>query len=434
MASYKLKLAAILLTSTAYLYKSITQRTPLYFLSPPPPLPASISSTCTTHFPSILQNCEDFAILPNTTVLFLSCDRSRREWYHAFSAFPPGVDKGEVFMWDYSQPKVAPTLLSRAESLGADFHPLGLSAVPTKGGEGGGVRLFVTNQAKKEARVEVIDVDLKTKSARHKRSLKDAKIFSPNGIVGVDEDSFFITNDGFFSRRWSTALLFEVIFGAPGGQVVHVHIPPSASSASGGKDSVLAYSVAWISLANGLALDRVKQKLYVASSTHGIYTYSIPDMAHAFHAIPESFHRTPFSADNLHLGPTGRLFVSGISSLSAFATSMLAEGKVGPPAWTAELLPAVDKSDRREVALRGLDPANSPLRKEEWVWRSIYMDDGKFFGGVSTGGVVDVQGTFVGVSVVGKGVLVCKKVLERPGVLVKKVEKGEGEEKVKEEL
>lgn len=343
------------------------------------------------------------------------------------------MPKGEIFLWDYSKPEVEPTLLSGAESLGVDFHPLGISAVPREEGSGEGdeVRLFITNQAKKEPRIEVLDVNLDTKTARHKRSLTDAKISSPNGIVGIDENSFFITNDGFFSRVWSTLLLFEVILGAPGGQVVHVSVPPVAP-ATGGKDSVNAYSVAWISLANGLALDRVKQKLYIASSTHGVYTYSIPDMAHPYLAVPESFRRTPFTADNLHLGPTGRLFVSGIYSLNAFGSSMLSQGPV-PPAWTAELLAGADPSDRREVALRGLDPANSPLRKEEWMWRSVYLDDGRFFGGVSTGGVVDMQGTFVGVSVVGEGVLVCKKVIGRPGVLVKK-EGEEEEEKVKEEL
>ncbi|CAZ81607.1 unnamed protein product [Tuber melanosporum] len=421
--SNKLKLAIVLLTVSAFLYKAITQRSPLYLLAPPFPLPPSISSSCSKNFPELLRNCEDFSILPNTTLLFLSCDRSRREWYHAFRAFPPDVPKGEIFIWDYDKPEVEPTLLSGAESLDDDFHPLGVSAVPRE--EGGEVRLFVTNQAKKEARIEVLDVDLETRTARHKRSLTDAKIFSPNGIVGVDENSFFITNDGFFSRRWSTALLFEVILGAPGGQVVHVSIPPLASAT--GKDSVDAYSVAWISLANGLALDHVKQKLYVASSTHGVYTYSIPDMSRPYLTVPESFHRTPFATDNLHLGPTSRLFASGITSLGDFATSMLSEGIVGPAAWTAELLPRVDPSDKREAALRALDPANSPLRKEEWVWRSVYLDDGKFFGGVSTGGIVDMQGTFVGVSVVGKGVLVCKRVIERPGVLV-------GEENVKEEL
>ncbi|PWW77001.1 hypothetical protein C7212DRAFT_278932 [Tuber magnatum] len=425
-SSYKLKLATVLLTASAYLYKSITQRSPLYLLAPPPPLPSSISSGCSKNFPELLHNCEDFSILPNTTLLFLSCDRSRREWYHVFRAFPPHVPKGEIFLWDYGKPEVEPMLLSGADSLGVDFHPLGISAVMRE--EGDEVRLFVTNQAKNEARVEVLDVNLETKTARHKRSLADVKIFSPNGIVGVDENSFFITNDGFFSRRWSTALLFEVLLGAPGGQVVHVSIPPLASAA--GEDSVEAYSVAWISLANGLALDHAKQKLYIASSTHGVYTYSIPDMAHPYLAVPESFRRTPFAADNLHLGPTGRLFVSGISSLSDFATSMLSEGNVGPSAWTAELLSEVDPSDKREAVLRGLDPANSPLRKEEWVWRSVYLDDGKFFGGVSTGGVVDMRGTFVGVSVVGRGVLVCEKVIERPGVSTEK----EGEERPKEEL
>src|SRR5437879_733744 len=94
-----LSILHILLTFSGFLYKSITQRSPVFLLASPPPLPPSISSSCSKNFPELLRNCEDFSILPNTTLLFLSCDRSRREWYHAFRAFPSNVPKGEIFLW-----------------------------------------------------------------------------------------------------------------------------------------------------------------------------------------------------------------------------------------------------------------------------------------------------------------------------------------------
>lgn len=97
----------------------------------------------------------------------------------------------------------------------------------------------------------------------------------------------------------------------------------------------------------------------------------------------------------------------------------------GAPSWTVELLPEVGREEKREMAFRSVDEANVVLRVEERRWRSVFMDDGTTYGGVSTGGVVDEKGTYVGVSMVREGVVVCGEVLERRGSVPRGVEKDE---------
>ena len=400
--SQKLKIATVLLTVSALLYQSLTQRSPLLLLSTPGAVPDS--HACKVHHPDLLSNCEDFARLPSTSYVFLSCDRGRREWYHALSAFPSSAPKGEIFLWDYAQPAVAPVLLSTADSLGNDFHPLGISAVTTSPTT---ARLFIANQAKSSGSIEVLDVNLDTRTALHSQTLRHGGIWSPNGVAAVDASSLFVTNDAFFSRRWRTGLLLEVLLGLPGGNIVHVSVAPTEVSVD---------NVARVSFANGIAVDKANAKLYVASSTHGLYTYAILDPSTTPHrAAAESFVRTPFAADNVLLdGST--VYVSGIPSIRNYFANMLGTGPL-PASWTLQLLgPLPPRGENTlEVALRRVDPANSALRKEEWRWKSVFWDDGKFFGGVSSAAVVSPKGTFLASSVLTDGVLLCERVLERIG-------------------
>lgn len=307
-----------------------------------------------------------------------------------------------------------------------DFHPLGLSAITLEEGK---ARVFVTNQAKVRAKVEILDVELETGKSNHVKTVVNAKIHSPNGIVAYNSTSFYLSNDLFMSRRWSTALLLEAVFGVPGGQVLYVSLP--TSSFTEGKQNqryeAEIYSIAHVCFANGLAFDPAESRLYVASTTHGIYSYSLPSPSQPWLAHPHSFHRTPFAPDNLFFSHAQKkLYVSGVSSISAIATAMMSPSAPAAPAWTVELLPELprmgvveEKVLKREKAFRSVDLANRPLRMEERRWRSVFMDDGTTFGGVSTGGVVDTKGTYVGVSMVGEGVVVCDTVLERRGSLPK---------------
>lgn len=289
--------------------------------------------------------------------------------------------------------------------------------------------MFITNQAKIRARVEVLDVELGSGKSDHVKTVLNAKIHSPNGITAYNSTSFYLSNDFFMARRWSTALLLEAVLGIPGGQVLYVSLPPSSFTEGnqGQQYEAKIYSIAHICFANGLAFDPALSRLYATSSTHGIYTYSLPSPSEPWLAYPHSFHRTPFAPDNLFFSHAQkRLYISGTPSISAIATAMMSSSAPGAPSWTVELLPELprmgeveDSVLKREKAFRAVDPANRPLRMEERRWRSVFMDDGTTFGGISTGGVVDAKETYVGVSMVREGVVVCGEILERRGSLPK---------------
>lgn len=332
---------------------------------------------------------------------------------------------GEIYLWNYESPSTAPVLVSDHITLGVDFHPLGLSTVALEEGK---VRVFVTNQAKIRARVEVLDVELGTGKSNHVKTVVNAKIHSPNGITAYNSTSFYLSNDFFMSRRWSTALLLEAVLGIPGGQVLYVSLPPSSFAEKQDQQyEAKIYSIAHVCFANGLAFDPTSSRLYVTSSTHGIYTYSLPSPSEPWLAYPHSFHRTPFAPDNLFFSHAQKkLYVSGTPSVSAIATAMMSPTAPGAPSWTVELLPELPRMGeveenvlKREKAFRAVDLANRPLRMEERRWRSVFMDDGTTFGGISTGGVVDTKGTYVGVSMVREGVVMCSEILERRGSLPK---------------
>lgn len=430
LGTNQVRFIVILTTITAFLYRSFSQRSPLLFLSAPPALPSSHG--CTIHHPTILQNCEDISQLPGTAYTFLSCDPARREWSHAFGSYPSKAAVGEVYLWNHLTPETEPILISGHASLGGDFHPLGLSAVNITDGI---ARVFVTNQARARATIEVLDVYLATGESKHVKTIINGSIHSPNGIAAYNATSFYVSNDLFMARRWSTALLIEAILAIPGGTVMFVSVPAEAFVALDavvekqreGANEMSVSTIARISLANGLAYNPHDSRLYAASSTHGIYTFSLPDPSLPLSVYPHSFHRTPFAADNIFYSHSQRtLYVSGVSSLSASATSMMSPAAPRSPSWTLELLPEIQRMGeaeegvlKREKAFRAVDLANRPLREQERRWRSVFMDDGKFYGGVSNGGVVDETGKFIAVSLVGEGVLTCPSILERRGALVK---------------
>lgn len=430
LGNTKVRLIVVASTIVAFLYRSLTQRAPLLFLSTPPALPSTHG--CTIHHPTILKNCEDISQLPGTPYTFLSCDPARREWSHAFGSYPSKAAVGEVYLWNHLTPESEPILISGHTSLGGDFHPLGLSSVNVTDRV---ARVFVTNQAKARATIEVLDVLLATGESKHVKTISNGSIHSPNGIAAYNATSFYVSNDMFMARRWSTALLLEALFAIPGGTVVFVSVPTEAFAALDavvekkreGASEMSVSTIARISLANGLAYNPHDSRLYVVSSTHGVYTYSLPDPTLPSSVHPHSFHRTPFGADNLFYSHSQRtLYISGVSSLSATATAMMSPEAPRGPSWTVELLPELQRMGqveesvlKREKAFRAVDLANRPLREQERRWRSVFMDDGGFYGGISNGGVVDETGKFVAVSVVGEGVLTCPSVLERRGALVK---------------
>lgn len=419
----------VVIALLGFLYKSFTLRAPWFLLPAMPSVPSDHS--CAVHHADRLAFCEDFTTLPGSPLLVLSCDSARREWNHITNTFPPNLPAGELWLFDPALPAKTPKRIVLPDTL-ADFRPLGISAATGAGG-GGKIRLFVANQAKRGPRIEAIDIDLAadtdtetdTNARRtagpghltglHVTTLTDALITSPNSVAAVDRNGFFMTNDVMSARsaHWSWAVL-ELLSGLPGGSLVYVALDGAALTPA-------AKRVARLPLANGVAVDPQHRRLWVASMLSGVsqYVYSTADPTRVEQG---AFLRTVMLPDNILFSPaSGGLYVSGVTSLRAFAESQANASAPAPPSLSVQLLPKLPPrdADKHRVAWRGNDVSNAALRRDEWRWGTVFIDNGSFFGGVSTGGVVD-GGRFVGVSLQQRGVVVCNEPPVRGGIVPEK--------------
>ena len=301
-----------------------------------------------------------------------------------------------------------------------DFRPLGISATNATSG----TRFFVTNQARAGARVEVFDLSLDTLEAKHMATLTHAHITSPNSIAATSSTGFYLTNDLLFARRGAAhipALAAEILTAAPGGSLVHVSL-----SSSGKVGIERAQMVSRLAFGNGVTVDTATNRVWAAAMLKGVYEflYDPTDPARIGNA---RFLRAAVLVDNLFFA-TGEVFISGFASLRGFLESTKSPEAKRPGGLTAKVLPLLKtQEDAVEVVKRKYDVANSALRREEWRWETVFVDDGAFFGAVSTGVILE-GGRYVGVSLLERGVVVCD---EKP---VKGRTVVGSEEEVKDEL
>lgn len=326
---------------------------------------------------------------------------------------------GEVWIYNPASPASAPT---RAHLGISDFRPLGISATNTTSG----TRFFVVNQARAGPRVEVFDLALSTGAATHVATLEHPRIASPNSVAATGPDGFYLTNDLLFARRGAAhviALAAELLTAAPGGSLVHVAL---ASDSEGGVSIEKAHMISRLALGNGVAVDTATNRVWAVATLKGIYEFEY-DPADPARIGGAMFLRAAVLADNL-VFTAGELFVSGFTSLRGMLESSKNPEARKPGGLTAKVLPLLKmREDAVEVVKRKYDVANSALRREEWRWETVFVDDGGFYGPVSTGAVLE-GGKYVGVSLLDHGVVVCD---EKP---VKGRTVVEPEEDVKDEL
>ncbi|KAI5780522.1 hypothetical protein EDC01DRAFT_710756 [Geopyxis carbonaria] len=397
----------------SFLWKSFTQRAPFFLLPSIPALPTPHG--CAVHHAAAVHACEDLATIPNSPLIVLSCDSSRRSYSHITGNLNASLPPGELFLYNPSLPSEPPRQLDVHTR---DFRPLGISAVSTSPSS---ARLFIANQAAVHASVEVLDVDLSTAATTPVASLVHPRIASPNGIAALSPHGFYLTNDVASARRSAALVALELLLGVPGGDLVYVSFTPGSDAGT------TVTRLARLAFANGLALDAATGRLWVASTLKGVYAYLF-DAANPGTLLGggAAFLRTPFLPDNLAFAG-GELYVTGLAAPRLSAGFAASGDATPPPSIAAKLVAPLEKgAGKAAAALRGHDVSNTGLRREEWRWKTVFYDDGTLFGQVS-GVAVDADGRFFGVGLFWDGVLVCDAVpVKGPMKVV--------EEEVKDEL
>jgi arylesterase/paraoxonase len=223
---------------------------------------------------------EDITIHPKTGVAFVSaCD------WRALQQGGPGG--GAIYGYDLNAVTTDPVNLT--PDADRDFRPLGISLFV---GEAGQDVLFVVNHQGGEHRIEVFD--LKEGELMHRQTLTSPMLVSPNDIVAIAPDRFYVTNDHRYPSGWKRTL--EDYLRLRRSNVVFYDGSEFVQAASG------------IGYANGINVSPDGRLLYVCSITEG--------SLHVYDRDPESgrlAHREEIDldtgVDNIEVEPDGDLWI-----------------------------------------------------------------------------------------------------------------------------
>ncbi|XP_044284376.1 serum paraoxonase/arylesterase 2-like isoform X2 [Varanus komodoensis] len=154
---------------------------------------------------------EDIDILPNG-LAFISSGLK----YPGMQSFAPDK-RGEILLMDLKEenPRPVELRISRGFEL-ASFNPHGISLYV---GEDDAVYLFVVNHPQYKSTVELFKFVEDDNSLVHLKTIKHELLPSVNDIVAVGPDSFFATNDHYFTETF--LLYLEMFLGLTWTNVVY---------------------------------------------------------------------------------------------------------------------------------------------------------------------------------------------------------------------
>ncbi|KAI9373404.1 hypothetical protein BJX61DRAFT_502864 [Aspergillus egyptiacus] len=250
-----------------------------------------------------VRNCEDGLLIEEDGLAILSCDPGRDHWNTVMGTFHPNrsqIPNGQLWIYRYEFPDQSEDSLLPIEIEGypGDFslHPLGVEYHRETS------TLFVCNHHLEGSRIDVFTLHLSEKKAiaRHTRTILDPRIRTPNSIVALNENEFYVTNDHYMRRKDSSiSALVETYLAIPGGSVVYVNLAA---------EPVAVRTVARVPFANGVALLNESAIAVASSSAAEVRLYSILG--------DRSLQQTgtiqlAFAPDNLSVDKDGALLIAG---------------------------------------------------------------------------------------------------------------------------
>jgi arylesterase / paraoxonase len=136
---------------------------------------------------------EDITIHPQTGMAFISSD-DRRPWFQGGKG-----QQGAILGYDLTAS--SPVLVDLTVDFQKEFHPHGIGLFVDKAGA---TSLFVVNHNQKGHVVEIFD--LEQGKLMHRKSIQDRLMISPNDVIPVGRETFYVTNDHGSGSRWGRML------------------------------------------------------------------------------------------------------------------------------------------------------------------------------------------------------------------------------------
>jgi arylesterase / paraoxonase len=221
---------------------------------------------------------EDLTIDQETGVAYLSSQNRRDK-----------KSTGDIFLMNTNDTTVFFKNLTAQIGL-SEFRPHGLSFLKTKNGK---KFLFVVSHKNESS--EVIKFEILKDSLLLINKFKSSEFVSPNDILAIGENQFYITND--HSRKNDLLRVIGDYIKFPSGNVVYF---------DGQKAKIVSDGIAY---ANGINLSKDKNTIFVTStSTNTLYAFKPNIQSFQLELVEK--HETKFPPDNIELDNDGTLFIA----------------------------------------------------------------------------------------------------------------------------
>lgn len=228
---------------------------------------------------------EDMSIDRATNLLYIAAD-DRRDYLQTGDM--SNTPNGGLWTLDLNDPNSVPQQIPL--DIDGVFHPHGLSLLSDKNGA---KELYLVNHiTTTEHEIDVFTITAPGQ-LQFKKRISYPELISPNDIVVVDEDRFFVTNDH-GTPRHTIGEVMEDYLGLPWSSVTYY---------DGQNGHIVLQD---LRMANGIALSEDQQSLYVAESMgRGIRHYRRGDTLLDWTLVRQ--HNVDSIVDNLEWDEHGQL-------------------------------------------------------------------------------------------------------------------------------
>ena len=245
---------------------------------------------------------EDISIDPIAKVAYIAAD-DRRDVFNNMDmgAYPSGA----IWRLDLSQPDSQPEKIDI--DLIGEFHPHGIAlrfSDPASNDAGRAIELYAVNHLSPVKHEIVVFNILETGELKLRRRISYPELISPNDLVVVDKDQFFVSNDHGSSLNTKMAMVED-----------YMGVPLSSVSYFDGVEGHIVISN--LRFANGVALSEDKQTLFVAETTAGRVARFKRGETNLDWTLEEALD-VPLGVDNFEWDGQGNLLNAGHPKLFAF--------------------------------------------------------------------------------------------------------------------
>lgn len=238
-----------------------------------------------------VESSEDITINLRTGMAFISSD-DRRHW------FTGGITEAQGAIFGFDLSSNSPTPINLTEDLDLEFHPHGIGLyLPAEGN----ALLYVVNHREEGHFIEIFDVHGQRLS--HRKSISDDLMHSPNDVIPVGPNAFYVTND-----HGSTSAL---------GRKLEDYLQLARSYVlyyDGHEFRRVADKIAY---ANGINISRDGKTVYVAATIDGSIGLYDRDMTSGSLTFQKSIDLGT-GVDNIELDSKGGLWIGAHPKLLTF--------------------------------------------------------------------------------------------------------------------